>query len=146
MGGCDGDAGVNLTCLQFDDFAPDALAIRNAVIAQGFKTEKGPDGLNYTGICQYEVPQWAENLSAAMGRKIVVRMSFFRINLAKELPHSWVHSDDICGKFAGVLYLNLPEQCRGGTAFWKHTALHYDRLPAPRNLKLAACMSSGFTQ
>lgn len=105
---------------QFDDFAPDALEVRKAVIAGGFKDEQGPDGAIYTGISQYQVPHWFDRLSQLLGQSITPRLSAFRLNLKGELPHSWVHSDDICAKYASVLYLNLPEQCQGGTAFWSH--------------------------
>lgn len=112
----------------FDDFARDAAAVRQAVIAGGFETKRGPDGALYTGISQYPVPQWFERIGELVGRPIIPRLSCFRLNLAGELPHSWVHSDDICAKYASVLYLNLPGQCLGGTAFWKHSALGMDRL------------------
>lgn len=121
--------------LQFDDFAPDALVLRDAVIAGGFSTEQGPDGALYTGISRYPVPQWYERIAELIGKPIIPRLSCFRLNLKGELPHSWVHSDDICAKFASVLYLNLPEQCAGGTAFWKHKELEIDRLPAKEELK-----------
>jgi hypothetical protein len=68
----------------------------------------------------YPVPQWQARIEAVVGYQIVPRLSCFRLNLAGELPHSWVHSDDICAEYASVLYLNLPEQCAGGTAFWTH--------------------------
>jgi hypothetical protein len=29
------------------------------------------------------------------------------------------HCDGFCG-YAGIVYLNLPEQCSGGTSFWRH--------------------------
>lgn len=121
--------------LQFNDFAPDALSVRDAVIAGGFSTEQGPDGALYTGISRYPVPQWYERITELIGKPIIPRLSCFRLNLKGELPHSWVHSDDICAKFASVLYLNLPEQCSGGTAFWKHKELEIDRLPAKEELK-----------
>lgn len=120
---------MKMTLLQFDDFAEDALAVRAAVLAGGFKDEVGPDGLTYTGISRYEVPHWCKALAEHMGHDIAMRMAFFRQNVEGELPHSWIHSDDICAKFAGVLYLNLPHQCQGGTAFWKHEALDVDALP-----------------
>jgi uncharacterized protein DUF6445 len=114
---------MNIPGLCVENFAPDALAVREAVIAGEFHTEQGPDGGTYTGIAQYPVPQWHERISEVLGRPIQPRLSCFRLNLKGELPHSWVHSDDICAKFASVLYLNPPEQCTGGTAFWKHAAL-----------------------
>lgn len=121
--------------LQFDNFAPDAMEVRNAVIAGEFSSETGPDGAIYSGISKHQVPQWFDEISKHVGHKIEPRLSCFRLNLQKELPHSWVHSDDICAKFASVLYLNLPEQCAGGTAFWKHKDLELDHLPSKEVLK-----------
>lgn len=121
--------------LTHDNFAGDAAAIRQAVIECGFKEETGPDGAVYTGIAQFEVPRWFDLIAEVVGAPITPRLSCFRLNLAGELPHSWVHSDDICAQFASVLYLNLPAQCKGGTAFWKHSALGMDRLPKPAELE-----------
>jgi Family of unknown function (DUF6445) len=125
---------VNPEILQFDDFAPDAEFVRGAVTRGGFSTETGPDGARYTGISLYLVSQWFERIAELVGRPITPRLSCFRLNLAGELPHSWVHSDDICAKFASVLYLNPPEQCLGGTAFWKHKTRGIDRLPPKAEL------------
>jgi hypothetical protein len=121
--------------LQFDNFAPDAGAVREAVIHGTFSTETGPDGAKYTGISTYPVPQWPERISELLETPIIPRLSCFRLNLQGELPHSWVHSDDICARYATVLYLNRPEQCRGGTAFWKHVKLGINYLPSRTQLQ-----------
>lgn len=119
------------TLIQVDDFAPDAAAVREAVIASEFRTQNGPDGYQYTGISEYPVPQWHALLSQAMDREVNIKLSCFRLNLERELPHSWVHSDEVCcAQWAGVLYLNAPKQCLGGTAFWRHTGLGLEELPA----------------
>lgn len=121
--------------LQIEGFAPDAPEVREAVIGQGFGTEKGPDGLDYTGICRHEVPHWHDLIAQAVGRPITMKLSFFRLTLKDELPHCWVHSDELCqAKMAGLLYLNLPGQCTGGTAFWRHTALEVEALPGREEL------------
>lgn len=116
-------------------FASDAAEVRSAVIAAGFDTKIGPDGAAYTGISAFPVPHWLERLAEAIGSKITPRLSCFRLNLAGELPHSWVHSDDICAQYASVLYLNTPEQCFGGTAFWKHRVFGFERLFSPGELE-----------
>lgn len=122
--------------IQIDNFAPDAIEVRKAVIDGGFSEQTGPDGLPYKGISMYEVPKWFDLLTEALGRRIIPRISCFRLNLAGELPHSWVHSDEVCGaQQAAVLYLNLPSQCQGGTAFWKNAALGLDYLPAKETLE-----------
>jgi Family of unknown function (DUF6445) len=121
--------------LQCDDFAPDLADVREAVIRGGFTTQTGPDGAKYTGISTYPVPAWYGRITEFLGKPILPRLSCFRLNLAGELPHSWVHSDEICAQFASVLYLNLPDQCRGGTAFWRHKISNLDRLPVGKDLK-----------
>lgn len=132
--------------LQFDDFAPDIEAVRDAVINGEFSTQTGPDGGIYTGISQYQVPQWHERIAEVLGCPIIPQISAFRLNLKGELPHSWVHSDDICASYASVLYLNTPAQCYGGTAFWRHKTLGIDHLPSPAALAEMGVEVSPFYQ
>lgn len=120
--------------LRFDEFADDADEVRVAVINGVFETKQGPDGALYTGISTYPVNHWYDLIAKHIGHKIVPRLSCFRLNLAGELPHSWVHSDDICAKYASVLYLNRAEQAFGGTAFWKHKNLGINRMPSDQEL------------
>lgn len=120
--------------VEVPDFAPDFLAVRKAVVNGQFSTHIGPDGAKYTGISTFPVPHWYDRISESIGIKIHPRLSCFRLNLTGELPHSWVHSDDICARYASVLYMNLPEQCHGGTAFWRHRDRNIDRLPAKEAL------------
>lgn len=120
--------------LKFDNFAPDAEQVRKAVIQGGFSTETGPDGAEYTGISKFYVPQWFSRIAELLGKGIIPKLSCFRLNLKGELPHSWVHSDDICANFASVLYLNPVEQCSGGTAFWRHKELGINKLPSKESL------------
>lgn len=119
--------------LQCDGFARDFEAVRDAVVNGTFETHTGPDGAEYTGISLHPVTQWFERIAELVG-PISPKLSCFRLNLEGELPHSWVHSDDICAKFASVLYMNEPNQCKGGTAFWKHKTLGIDRLPPKETL------------
>lgn len=120
--------------LTFDDFAADAKEIREAVISGQFSSQMGPDGATYTGISVHPVNHWPKRIAELLGKNIIPKLSCFRLNLAGELPHSWVHSDGICADFATVLYLNEEEQCKGGTAFWEHKELHIDSLPARSEL------------
>lgn len=119
--------------LQFDDFAPDAKEIRDAIIAGEFSMYGHADGAQYR-IGSYPVDHWMDHISKLVGGRVVNRLSGFRLDLAGELPKSWVHSDGMCAEYASVLYLNLPEQCAGGTAFWRHTALNVDRLQPKEEL------------
>ncbi len=130
--------------LIFDNFAPDAEEVRRAVIGGNFSTEVGPDGALYSGISTYPVPQWFPRIAHLVGSQIKAKLSCFRLNLAGELPHSWVHSDDICATFASVLYLNLPDQCKGGTAFWKHVDKGIERLPSRAELERQTVNADAF--
>lgn len=132
--------------LQIDQFASDFRAVREAVICSDFSTKRGPDGALYSGISQFEVPHWFDLLGKYLGKPITPKISAFRLNLAGELPHSWVHSDDICAQFATVLYMNTYEQCKGGTAFWRHKDLGIDRLPTRDALRSMGIDDEDFYQ
>lgn len=114
-----------------DDFHPDAAALRARVMGSEFSSKIGPDGATYTGISLHEAPELVQLIEKVVGHKIIPHMQFWRINLDKEMPHSFVHSDEICATHASILYMNEPAQCRGGTAFWKHVELGLDAMPTP---------------
>lgn len=99
---------------------PDPIALRNAVLASDIKSETGPDGKIYRGISRYEETAVYERIALALARKIRPMLSFYRLDLAGEFPHSVIHADDTYAYYAALLFLNLPEQCQGGTAFWQH--------------------------
>lgn len=111
-----------------DEFSSSAQETRNRVVSEGFREEVGPDGFNYTGINTGDDGELKYKVEELMG-DVTHKMSFFRQNLDGEMPHSYVHSDEICADWAGLLYLNTDEQSRGGTAFWKHKYMGWDRLP-----------------
>ena len=119
--------------LVIDDFHPDPAALRASVVNSEFKTEKYADGAIYTGISHHQDPLIPELISAAFGGvPVIPRISVFRVSYENEVPHNFVHSDGICSRWAGLLYLNTPEQCRAhpsGTAFFRHQGLDIDAMP-----------------
>lgn len=117
-----------MTLLVKDNFSEKAESIRKSVIAEGFGDEVGPDGFNYTGINKSERPELVDKVGGFV-EEFDMKMSFFRLNLQGEMPHSYVHSDEICADWAGLLYLNPVETSRGGTAFWRHKQMKWDRVP-----------------
>jgi len=123
------------TLIIADDFAPDPMALRERVLASKFGTELGPDGLKYDNVGLHPEPILLERVEDLVGRKIVPRIACFRLHYAKELPSCFCHSDQICAQWAGIYYMNLPEQCQGGTAFWRHKTLHIDRMPNAEECK-----------
>lgn len=119
-----------------DGFHPDAQALRARVLKSEFGDQTGPDGAKYTNISLHPEPALFGLVEQAIGYQITPKLSFFRLDLAGELPHCAVHSDDICATHASVFYLNPPEQCRGGTAFWRHKELGLDNMPHGVSKKL----------
>jgi hypothetical protein len=128
-----------------DDFVPDAQGVREAVVAGEFNEQQGPDGAMYSGISKCTAPErWHRSVAQVVGFPIVVRLEAFRLNLAGELPKSWVHADDICAEHASVLYLTAEEHCKGGTAFWRHAGLGMDRRFTEDDMKARGIRSDVF--
>jgi hypothetical protein len=112
----------------FDNFHPEPYCLRDEVLTSEFKTETGPDGAIYTGISRLEDETLVDKLDDLLGG-IEVKLAFWRLDLRGELPHNFAHSDGICAEYAALLYLNTPEQCFGGTAFYTHKELNVPSLP-----------------
>ena len=51
----------------------------------------------------------------------------FRITLAADVGRAKVHIDQ--AYWSGILYLSRPEDCRGGTEFFRHLPTNTDRAP-----------------
>lgn len=118
-----------------DGFLPNAEEFRAQVLARPFEDKIGPDGAPYKNIQVRETNEFQTLLEAVLGRPVMQHLTMVRANYAGELPHNPVHSDQICAEYACVLYLNTPEQCRGGTAFWRHKKLGWDSLPHEASLR-----------
>lgn len=126
---------MDSTLIVADNFTPNVEGLREKVLSSEFKTETGPDGFEYTGICLENLPDLDDRISELVGFKIKEVFSCYRLNYVLEVPHNFVHSDRICGEYGGILYLNTPEQCLGGTAFWRHKHCGWDAMPKDEELE-----------
>lgn len=64
----------------------------------------------------------------------------FRITLASDIARAKVHIDS--SHWSGILYLSRPEDCRGGTEFFRHLPTNTDRAPMlPEELAAAGFAS-----
>ena len=115
--------GTDETVLIIDDFLRNPGEVRTAALEMSY----APDVPAYPGVTA--TPNWdresfASALSALLGRAVAAQDFGLRLSMvtkrAEELePWQCVpHCDSV--DLAGVVYLNLPEQCRGGTAFYRH--------------------------
>ena len=115
-----------------DDFLSDPIAARQAALALDYDPafKEG----NYPGLLSTR-PLPIPGLDEAVGRLIGHRVQpqagtthqHCRLTLAGDRGLSGVHIDPCF--YSGILYLSLPEHCRGGTDFFRHRRTGLDRAP-----------------
>jgi hypothetical protein len=123
-----------------DDFLSDPHGFRRKALALDFDPalKKG----NYPGIMSSEALPIA-GLDAAASARAGVKLQpaagtthqFCRLTLKGDTGRSGVHIDPAF--YSGILYLNLPDQCRGGTDFFRHKPTGLDGVPTT-DMALAA--------
>lgn len=128
------DAGMHI----IDDFLPDPDAYRAAALSLPFR-ERNYKGQNYPGIqtagtaCQGIMDRIAHTLGMPIKFNSPDNGSY-RLSFADSTARSDIHVDNEHGnniqQFAAVLYLNFPQQCQGGTSFWRHRPTGWDRRPS----------------
>ena len=121
-----------------DDFLPDPAAWRAQALALPFEQQRYA-GQNYPGSQTAGQPCQAimERIATALDRPIRFISpdnGSYRLSYADAMARTDIHVDNETGNnfnfYAGVLYLNPPEQCQGGTTFWRHQPSGwYRRLP-----------------
>ena len=117
-----------------DDFYADPQGVRQQALGGGFPEASGTrtfPGRN--GAQPFLAPGLDRMASIVVGEAIAGcqrPLSYhgaFRLTLAGEESRYQVHVDPSFLYWVGVVYLNLPEQCQGGTAFYRHRKLGLDR-------------------
>jgi hypothetical protein len=115
-----------------DDFLKDPLKARRNALALGY--DPALKHGNYPGILS-DKPLSIGGLDEAVSKLIGANVraqpgtshGHCRITLAGETGKSGVHIDPCF--YSGILYLSLPEHCRGGTDFFRHKRTGLDRVP-----------------
>ncbi len=115
-----------------DDFLVDPHAARRAALDLDYDPafKQG----NYPGLLSTQ-PLPIPGLDASVGHLIgqpvrpepETSHQHCRITLAGDKGASGVHIDPCF--YSGILYLSLPEQCRGGTDFYRHRPTGLERAP-----------------
>lgn len=113
--------------LVVDDFFKHPEEIRELALNKEFFDFTGPDGGVYPNTTYVDFP--IEEVWTLFKQPIVPVLSVFRLAYESDVPHNPVHSDTGYGEYAGVVYLNSPDQGPSGTAFWTHLDSGADRLP-----------------
>jgi len=119
-----------------DDFYPDPQAVRRAALALDYPEVTGTRTFpGRTSGTKIEPPQFDAIASQLVGERVeglkrpTAFHCHFRVTLAGETGRYHAHVDPSGLAWVGVVYLSLPQHCRGGTVFYRHRALGLDRTP-----------------
>jgi len=111
---------MKTSLLVVDDFLPNPELVRRRALRSDFQ-ECEFQGAKYKGVGGSNQPEDIHHrISRVFGRTVCMSLMFYRTGTPGNEPTTYIHADRNCAEMAGVLYLNTPDQCRGGTAFWKH--------------------------
>lgn len=114
-----------------DDFIDNANGLREAALRLTYPDQEGPfPGRN--SLERITIGGLHEQVSHLVGEPVKPLSppqshSKCRITLAADRGRGKVHIDP--GYWSGILYLSRPEDCRGGTEFFRHRATGSDRAP-----------------
>ena len=117
-----------------DEFLDNAAALREAALRLDYPDNEAPfPGRN--SLQRLNIPGLAEEVSHIVDeplRPLSPPQSHgkFRITLGSDVGKARVHAD--AAHWSGILYLSRPEDCQGGTEFFRHIRTGTDRaLTAP---------------
>ena len=119
-----------------DDFFNDPQDVRDQALSDDYPEVEAhltfPGRNSSTAFLPTGLDQMMSKLAAEalIGcRRPEVSHGKFRITQQGDPSRYLVHVDPSYLSWVGVIYLSLPEHCRGGTAFYRHRALNSDRTP-----------------
>src|SRR5688500_19688472 len=114
-----------------DDFLDNAEALREAALRLTYPEQEGEfpgrnslERINIEGLDRQVSDIVGEPLKA---HSPPLSHAKCRITLAADRGRGKVHIDP--GYWSGILYLSRPEDCRGGTDFFRHLTTGSDRAP-----------------
>lgn len=122
---------MHRTLVIVDDFIDNAAELRRAAVSLEYPEIEAPfPGRNSRQ--RINIPGIAEEVSHILGeplRPVDPPQSHgkFRITLASDLGKAKVHADS--AHWSGILYMSKPDDCRGGTQFFRHKRTGTDRAP-----------------
>ena len=126
-----------------DDFLDQAHLLRDAALRLTYPEQQGKfPGRN--SVERIEIDGLAQQCSRLVGEPLEgmpppQSHGKCRITLAGDVGQAKVHVDP--AHWSGLLYLSRPEDCRGGTEFFRHRPTNSDRAP----YNDAEAMAQGFT-
>ena len=118
--------------LIIDDFISDPMAARNAALGLDYDPDNKHG--NYPGHIStkpLDIQGLDDRVSAIINAPVKpapdTSHGHCRVTLKGDKGRSGVHIDPAF--YSGILYLSLPEHCKGGTEFFKHKPTGLERVP-----------------
>ena len=119
--------------LMIDDFLANPDAARSAALGLGYDPANKHG--NYPGLLSdrpLAIPGLDETVGKLIGQPVKpapgTSHNHCRLTLKGDRGVSGVHVDPAF--YSGILYLSRPQDCRGGTDFFRHRRTGLDRVPA----------------
>lgn len=137
---------MHRTVIIVDDFLDNARELRRAALSLDYPAEHGGVFPGRNSAVRINIGGLAEEVSHIVDeplRPINPPMSHakFRLTLASDVGRGKIHVDN--AHWSGILYLSRPEDCRGGTDFFRHIRTGTDRAPTgPEQLRAHGYSSS----
>ena len=134
---------MQTSLLVIDDFLNDPDAIRARALQLDYPDQRGVfPGRN--SLQRLPLEGLEEAVSHLVGERLVAAPpnqshAKCRITLGSDQGLGRIHID--VSDWSGILYLSKPEDCRGGTEFFKHRRTRWDRFP----LDLEEIRKGGFS-
>lgn len=129
---------MHRTLIIVDDFIDNAAELRRMALGLDYPPNEAPfPGRN--SFQRLNIPGLAEEVSHILDeplRPLDPPQSHgkFRLTLASDVGKAKIHADP--AHWSGILYLSRPEDCRGGTDFFRHKRTDTDRVPTtPEELR-----------
>jgi len=119
------------TFLVVDDFLDNAEALRAHALTLDYPEQEGQfPGRN--SLQRTNIEGLTEAVSRIIGERLVAAPppqshAKTRLTLESDKGRGKVHVDE--SHWSGILYLSRPEDCRGGTEFFRHKATGLDQFP-----------------
>jgi hypothetical protein len=114
-----------------DDFLPNPDALRERALALNYSVDGPYPGLNSAE--KIAIPGLDDIVSKLVYQPVRAPWTKdyshgnFRLALAKDEEPARIHIDN--SHWSGILYLSRPEDCQGGTEFYRHLPTGTDHLP-----------------
>ncbi len=107
--------------------------------AQYLTNEKlAPNFLGTESIHSFTTSSVIKKIEKAIGKKIIVDPKKFSFGVFAKTEQTDQHKKEIhvdSSEWTGIVYLNLPYQCAGGTCFYQHKSTGLNAMPSKNQLK-----------